>query len=261
MADTADGTQDPFDIFFNLEDTTSQNMQEGAGTFGSNPFLEPMGIDAKADPYETYRALDNDFSGLPIISSRMTPSAANIWLSEDLISSPVPLTPRFAFEASDLQGSDPFTSAQQTFLGRHQSTSDGPLVFNSIHKDLASTKRKAIWVDDGVTCASQVATAINGALQLDHTQVPMPKRQMMVAQPESPARTISYDCSIRRVLDKKKGKWLVEYIADTKTGPALKTKWLNWTQAKRIPQNIKDTYHKGAWQKIADKIEQNQRDR
>jgi len=267
----SDATREPgsiFDTLLHLDDATIQIIQEIADASETTLSLEPMDTDATMDAYEVYRLSDKDMSGLPIISCRMTPSAADIWLADSLFSSPTSLRPalpynarstqhaasrQFTLEAPQNQGATPFVLAQLALTPNHPST------LNSIHKDLNGRKRRADWIDDGMPGPVGLPFTTADAHLVEHTQGPAPKRQKTRIEP--PARTATPDDSIIRVLDKKKGKWLVEYTANTKSGRAVAAKWLNYSHGKRIPQSIRDEYYKGAWGKLVNKIEENKGDR
>ncbi|KAK5097736.1 hypothetical protein LTR70_002777 [Exophiala xenobiotica] len=234
LPDAADETRDFYGTFLDLNQAATENAEQDL-------FLPPMNIHTATDPYEAYRVSDNDLSGLPIISCRMTPSVADLWLGDGLFSSPMqPETPFLDCALPDMQNMSQQVTLKAPQLQAAKASSQVQPMF--------SMKRKVPWLENDTPGPWWVSDATDDIIQAGHNESPAPKRQKTAESPGMSVRNSSFDDSIHRVLEKKKG-------------PALKTKWLTYTQARRIPQTVKDDYHKGAWQKIADTIGQNKRNR
>ncbi|KAK5951558.1 hypothetical protein OHC33_007236 [Knufia fluminis] len=236
--DTTSGTtlpgsaSKPDDIlgaFLNLDDATIQGIKEIADASEPNLFLDPIDDITQTDPYQAYRVSDNDLS--------------------DLFSS----GQQFAFEAPTIDGVNLFTQTQPMFGANYVPTVNSS-TNDATYENRASTKRKIDRLDNGMPGPSRTLCTTTDVTQAEHDEIPTPKRPKTAGTPRTPVQTTGFDNSIQRILDKKKKKWLVEYVADTKTGRVLKQKWLSYSQGKHIPKSVQDEYHKRAWQKIADKV-------
>lgn len=252
LSDAAEETGDYLDALLSQDQRTAQSAQRTSDAANQDRTLASTNCGIMTDPYEAYRVSDNDLSGLPIISCRMTFSATDLWFGDGAFPSPMQrLTPI----ENCRRLPDPQTMNQQyNFRTQTQAAKTTRQV-----QPVFGMKRQAPWLENGIPVP--ISPVPSRPFQADQLERPIPKRQKTAQLPEVSSGTSSFDVSIRKVLEKKKGKWLVEYTANTKTGPVVKTKWLTYTQAKRIPQTVKDEYHKEAWQKIADKVAQEKDDR
>jgi len=252
LSDAAEETGDCLDALFSQDHETAQSAQRNSDAANQDHTFASTNSGIITDPYEAYRVSDNDLSGLPIISCRMTFSATDVWFGKGAFPSPMQ---RFTLVQNCRRPPDMQAMSQQH---NFQTPQTQAAKTTRQVQPVFSMKRQAPWLENGIPVP--ILSVPSRPFRAEQLECPISKRQKTAQLPEMLSGNSSFDVSIRKVLEKKKGKWLVEYTANTKIGPVVKTKWLTYTQARQIPQAVKDEYHKGAWQKIADKIEQDKDD-